>query len=142
MLRDFTDDQELDLSHITSWTKNWDAGRIEIKGNNMKLRKVLYGSQYYIKSSLPAPDTDQSKNEFHGVSPGGLGRGAFMEDYQGHVLWNMETWIYPTMLMFQPDTAKEMLNYRINRMDEAYERARENGYEGLQFPWESALTGR
>ena len=71
-----------------------------------------------------------------------LGRGSEGMDYQGHIFWDMETWIYPVILLLQPSAAKDMLNYRVNRMSEAYERARVDGYAGLRFPWESAFTGK
>ena len=64
---------DLDSRHYQHWRQYWDSGRIEVKGD-LALRKVLYSSQYYLKSSLPAPETDQRQNEFYGVSPGGLGK--------------------------------------------------------------------
>ena len=70
-LRDIADD--LDNKHNQQWREYWESGRIEVKGD-LALRKVLYASQYYIKSSLPAPETDQRQNEFYGVSPAGLGK--------------------------------------------------------------------
>ncbi len=67
--------EELEFLHTDRWRKNWDDGRIKI-GGDLGLRKILYASQYYLKSSLPAPETHQRKNDFYGVSPGGLARGA------------------------------------------------------------------
>ncbi|XP_072019698.1 protein-glucosylgalactosylhydroxylysine glucosidase-like [Amphiura filiformis] len=139
MLRDLSL-EELEGAHVRRWRDNWDDGRIEIDGS-LELKKILYASQYYLKSSLPAPETHQSKNEFFGVSPGGLGRGAEGMDYQGHVFWDQETWILPPILLLQPSAAKDMLKYRIERMRPAYKRALEDEYQGLRFPWESASTG-
>ena len=46
------------------------------------------------------------------------------------------------MLYFYPETAKEMLSYRLHVIQGARDRANETGYKGARFPWESALTGR
>ncbi|XP_067687126.1 protein-glucosylgalactosylhydroxylysine glucosidase-like [Haliotis asinina] len=127
-------------SHVEAWSKRWARGHIEIDGDTY-LSKRIYGSFYYLLSFLPAFDPYIKNNQFYGLSPGGLANGANWTDYQGHVFWDMETWMYPTMLMFHPELAKDMLSYRTYAMGPAYERAAEGGYEGLRFPWESALTG-
>ncbi|XP_064597126.1 uncharacterized protein LOC135463672 [Liolophura sinensis] len=127
-------------SHIKAWESRWNGGRIEVSGN-LQLQKLIYGSFYYLLSSLPSMESNLPANQFYGLSPGGLSNGANATDYQGHVFWDMETWMYPTMLMFHPKLAKEMLSYRNNGMEFAYERARDGGYAGLRFPWQSALTG-
>ncbi|XP_072037392.1 protein-glucosylgalactosylhydroxylysine glucosidase-like [Amphiura filiformis] len=132
--------EQLEQSHVDAWQNNWDDGMVVVEGD-LEVQKVLYGAQFYIKSSLPAPDTDQERNQFYGLSPGGLGKGAYAMDYQGHVFWDMETWIYPGMLMLQPQLAKDMLNYRINGIEEARARAALHGHKGARFPWESAFTG-
>lgn len=131
----------LDTLHVQKWSDNWNDGSITVEGD-LEVQKVLYASQFYVKSSLPAPDTDQNKNQFYGLSPGGLGKGAYAMDYQGHVFWDMETWTYPAMLMLQPSSAKDMLSYRINGIDEARARAALNNTQGARFPWESAFTGK
>ncbi|KFQ52111.1 Acid trehalase-like 1, partial [Nestor notabilis] len=73
---------------------------------------------------------------------GGLANGARGEDYWGHVFWDQETWIFPNILLFYPEAARAMLEYRIRMLEGALHNAREQGYEGAKFPWESAATGR
>jgi trehalose/maltose hydrolase-like predicted phosphorylase len=50
--------------------------------------------------------------------------------------------MYPTVLYFYPELAREILNYRLHALPAARDRAAETGYEGSRFPWESAFTGR
>lgn len=70
-------------------------------------------------------------------SPGGLSD----DGYNGHAFWDVETWIWPNLLMFHPGIAQSVLQYRYNVRDGAHRLAQHNGYPGIQFPWESAYTG-
>jgi len=75
--------EQLLNSHTEAWRKVWDEGRIEVEGNP-QLGKVIYGSLYYILSSLPVTEvTNSPVGQFYGLSPGGLGYGARLTDYQG-----------------------------------------------------------
>ena len=70
-------------------------------------------------------------------SPGGLSS----DGYSGHVFWDNETWMYPSMLATEPTLAKQMLQYRVDRVAAARQNAQLTGYQGARFPWESALSG-
>lgn len=85
------------------------------------------------------------------VTTGGLSRGGKLlpnvsggprNDYAGHVFWDMDTWIMPPIMMFYPDMARMMIGSRIRVLPVVRERARANGFQGAQFPWEQAFTGR
>ncbi|KAK6182582.1 hypothetical protein SNE40_010234 [Patella caerulea] len=126
--------------HVAAWKQAWNKGRIEV-GDNLQLSKLINSCFYYLISFLPAATTFLPKEQFYGLSPGGLANGANWTDYQGHVFWDMETWMYPGILAFRPDLANDMLSYRIYGMKEAAKRAKQGNYEGLRYPWESAFTG-
>ena len=70
-------------------------------------------------------------------SPGGLSS----DGYNGHVFWDSETWMYPTLLATEPALARESLQYRYDRLGAAHANARRTGWKGARFPWESALRG-
>ncbi len=97
---------------------------------DVSLRESVASSLYYIYSSLPS--ISSTSTNFYGLSPGGLSRGSAGKDYRGHVFWDMETWMYPPMLMFRPDLAKAMLKYRIQGIPQAQARARQGGYNGAR----------
>ena len=62
--------------------------------------------------------------------------------YRGHVMWDIETFAVPPLLLTQPDAARALLDYRIDRLEGARWNAASNGYRGAQYPWESGpLTG-
>ena len=53
-------------------------------------------------------------NEFksYGLSPMGLsGLG-----YNGHVFWDMDLWMYPAILVLNPNLGKTLIEYRYQRL--------------------------
>ncbi len=63
------------------------------------------------------------------------------EGYRGHIFWDAEIFLLPFYAYVMPDVAKNMLMYRHKRIQQAKVIAKEKGYEGAMFPWESAGTG-
>jgi trehalose/maltose hydrolase-like predicted phosphorylase len=111
-----------------SWASLW-RGRIEILGNRT-LATDVDASQFYLWSSTRA-GVDWS------ISPAGLSSNG----YDGHIFWDAETWMYPSLLAQHPDLAVGMDNYRFARLTQAEQHAAATGWAGARFPWESALDG-
>jgi kojibiose phosphorylase len=61
--------------------------------------------------------------------------------YRGHVFWDTEIFIVPFLTFTQPQVARNLLSYRYHTLDGARRKAREAGYEGAMFAWESASSG-
>ncbi len=61
--------------------------------------------------------------------------------YNGHVFWDTELWMFPSILVMQPQMAKSLVEYRYQRLEAARKNAFAHGYKGAMFPWESAETG-
>ena len=61
--------------------------------------------------------------------------------YNGHVFWDTELWMYPPLLIMQPEIARSLLEYRFERLEAAKQNAFAHGYKGAMFPWESAEDG-
>ena len=61
--------------------------------------------------------------------------------YNGHVFWDTELWMFPALLVMQPDIAKSLIEYRYQRLEAARRNAFAHGYQGAMFPWESAESG-
>jgi beta-phosphoglucomutase len=61
--------------------------------------------------------------------------------YRHHVFWDTEIFILPMFAYAQPELARHMLLYRYHNLPGARQKAAGNGYEGAQFPWESAADG-
>ncbi|HET9588556.1 MAG TPA: glycoside hydrolase family 65 protein [Anaerolineales bacterium] len=61
--------------------------------------------------------------------------------YRGHSFWDTEIFMLPLFIYTAPHIARNLLNYRYNNLPGARRKAQANGFEGAQFPWESADTG-
>lgn len=63
-------------------------------------------------------------------------KGLSGEGYEGHVFWDTEIYIFPTLLLINPDAARNILEYRIKHLDAARNHALEmNLGKGALFPW-------
>ena len=80
------------------------AGRIDVLGDPA-LATDVNASEFYLWSSTRA-GVDWS------ISPAGLSSNG----YNGHVFWDAETWMYPSLLAQHPDLAAGMNNYRFDRL--------------------------
>ncbi|NXN14534.1 PGGHG glucosidase, partial [Indicator maculatus] len=129
----------LHSSHVHAWATLWQGCCVDLEGP-LPLRQAVRGCLYYLLSSLPPQGSPGFL--FHGISPGGLSNGSQGEDYWGHVFWDQETWMFPSLLLLYPEAARAMLQYRIRTLEGALRNAQEQGYQGAKFPWESAATGR
>ena len=115
--------------HKMAWDSLWKTGDIEIEGDldaQQRVRFALYNLYSFIR-----PETRQS------IAPMGLSS----QGYNGHIFWDSELWMYPTLLVLQPEMAKSCLDYRSDRLQKAKQKATIYGYKGAMFPWESDDTG-
>ncbi len=116
--------------HRKSWDDLWSTGDIEITGDKKLTRDIRF-ALYHLYSFA-------RKNTSYSMSPMGLsGLG-----YNGHVFWDTELWMYPPLLMLQPDIARSLLEYRYERLEQAKQNAFSHGYDGAMFPWESDQDGQ
>jgi trehalose/maltose hydrolase-like predicted phosphorylase len=65
-------------------------------------------------------------------------------------MYNQELWILPLMSMFSPDMSKSIINSRLRKgynfdhlsmYDQAREAAKQDGNEGVRYPWEQGDYG-
>ena len=114
--------------HKKAWADLWQSD-ITIEGDEQAQQDVH--SMMYHLYSFVREGTSLS------VSPMGLsGLG-----YNGHVFWDSELWMYPSLLVLHPELAKSMIEYRFQRLEAAKRNAFSKGFKGAMFPWESAETG-
>lgn len=116
--------------HVQSWSAFWNKTDIKIAGAP-ELNKDIRQMMFFINSFV-RPGTD--------FSSACMGLGS--SDFWGHkTLWDADFWIYPALLLINPEAAKSMLEYRWKRLDMARQNAASHGYKGVMFPWESGSTG-
>lgn len=120
--------ERIKSAHIKAWNKLWESDII-IEGD-IESQRAVRSALYHLYSFA-------RKGTALSLSPMGLsGLG-----YNGHIFWDTELWMYPPLLVLQPEIALSLLDYRYERLDAARENAFSHGFEGVMFPWESAEDG-
>ncbi|NOZ45747.1 MAG: HAD-IA family hydrolase [Chlorobi bacterium] len=114
------------------WNKIWNEADLKIEGDR-KAQKLLRLHIYHLMVSMSPHNAK--------IDASATARGLHGEAYRGHIFWD-ELFILPFYNLHFPDVAKAMLMYRYNRLDKAREYAKEHGYPGAMFPWQSGSDGR
>jgi kojibiose phosphorylase len=113
-----------------AWAGYWADSDVEIVGDDeaqVATRHMLF------QLLIAAPRGDEY------VSIGAKTLSGF--GYRGHVFWDTELFILPFFTFTRPQIARNLLLYRYHTLGGARRKAREGGYKGAQYPWESAMTG-
>ncbi len=114
--------------HKYLWKTLWE-GDIIIEGDlqsQLDVRLALYHLYAFGRA-----DSNLS------IAPMGLSS----QNYNGHIFWDTELWMYPPLLVLNQGIARSLLNYRSDRLEKAKQKAVSYGYKGAMFPWESDDTG-
>ena len=120
--------ERLMAQHHKAWEELWKSD-IQIDGDP-EVQKEVRLMLYYLYASVRAGSALS-------LSPCGLsGLG-----YNGHVFWDTELWMYPSLLVMQPELARSLLDYRFDRLEAAKKNAFAHGFKGAMYPWESADDG-
>ncbi|WP_421195160.1 glycoside hydrolase family 65 protein [Aeromonas enteropelogenes] len=112
------------------WAKRWNNMDITIVGPDVDQLAIRF-ALYQLNIFCPMHDTRFSIGA----------KGLSGEGYKGHTFWDTEVFMLPFFTYTMPDVARGLLTYRYRTLPEGRKKARANGYLGVQFPWESALTG-
>jgi len=118
-------------SHKNEWRKLWSIADYAIEGDRFS-QKVVRLHIYHLLVTA-------SIHNIH-LDAGMPARGLHGEAYRGHIFWD-ELYILPFYFLHFPKVARALLLYRYRRLDAAREYARENGYNGAMFPWQTADDG-
>ncbi len=118
------------MNHKAKWDRIWEDTDIAIDGPDFDQLGIRF-SIFHIHQMTPAHDERAS------IAAKGLSG----EGYKGHVFWDTETFLLPVHIFTSPETAKKLLLYRYRLLGGARRKAKENGYQGAMYPWESADTG-
>lgn len=121
--------EELFTAHAAKWAEFWSRADIRVPDRPAVEQALRFGS-YHLR--LPA-DHDAR------VSIGA--RTLSGRAYEGHVFWDTEIFMLSFYLHIEPALARNLLLYRYHTLDGARRHARELGYRGACFAWESTVTG-
>ena len=114
--------------HNKAWDEIWKSD-ITIDGD-AQAQQDIHSMMYHLYSFV---------REGTSLSPSPMGLSGL--GYNGHVFWDTELWMYPSILVLHPEMAKSLVEYRFQRLAAAKQNAFNHGYKGAMFPWESAGTG-
>ncbi len=117
--------------HVRAWETLWDKADICIIGDRF-VQKVLRLHIYHLLVTA-------SPNNLE-LDAGMPARGLHGEAYRGHIFWD-ELYIFPFFDSHFPEITRSLLQYRYNRLDGARQYAKENGYKGAMYPWQTADGG-
>jgi trehalose/maltose hydrolase-like predicted phosphorylase len=122
---------ELRHDNRATWEELW-KGRVVLVGAPTRWQALADAAYFYLHtgthSAAPA-----------GTSLFGLAYWPNYHYYRGHIMWDVETFALPTLILTNPRAARGLLNFRHTRVHGARANAASVGREGLQYPWESSL---
>jgi trehalose/maltose hydrolase-like predicted phosphorylase len=131
LLKKLPDFGALHKASAGAWSGLWKKADIQIDGDRLAQRLLRMHIYHLLCTTSP-----------HNVAIdfGIPARGLTGEAYRGHIFWD-EMYILPFYFIHFPEVARAVLMYRYRRLDAARAYARQHGYRGAMFPWQSGSTG-
>ena len=121
---------QLKNEHIAEWERIWQNSDVVIEGDKEAQLALRY-SIYHLCSIAP-----------HNTDKCGIpARGLSGQVYKGAAFWDTEMFMLPFFQFTDSKAARNLLKYRVNTLEGARRKAKEFGYEGAFFAWESQETG-
>ena len=118
--------------HASAWEELWEVCDLSFPGND----RVQFLLRLHISHILQVCSRHTAD-----LDAGVPARGLNGEAYRGHVFWD-ELYVYPFLNFRLPEITRELLMYRYRRLGEARAAAREAGFRGAMFPWQSGSDGK
>jgi alpha,alpha-trehalase len=119
-------------AHRLTWEQLWQRFDIEL-GCTERAQLVLRMNIFHLIQTASENTID--------LDVGVPARGLHGEAYRGHVFWD-ELFIFPFINLRMPALTRSLLGYRYRRLPEARAAAKEAGFAGAMFPWQSGSDGR
>jgi trehalose/maltose hydrolase-like predicted phosphorylase len=111
-----------------AWARRWQTDIVI--DSNEGLQRVVRSMLFYL---LCSADSGTAL----GIPPMGLSSGG----YYGHVFWDSDTWMFPSLLLTHPDVAHSLVAFRARTLGAARDNAKANGFAGAMYPWEADERG-
>lgn len=115
--------------HRAAWARRWADAEIRILGDQELGVAIRFGLFHLLACAPSAGEAAVGARGLTGPA------------YSGHVFWDSDVFILPTLAAIHPRAARAMLEYRIRRLPAARRAAAAHGSPGARFPWESASDG-
>jgi protein-glucosylgalactosylhydroxylysine glucosidase len=115
-------------ANAEAWNRRWRTD-IQLDGDP-ELQRVVRSMLFYLLCSADSGTR-------MGIPPMGLSSGG----YYGHVFWDSDTWMFPSLLATHPDVAHSLVSFRARTLPAAQANAKANGFRGAMYPWEADERG-
>ena len=119
-------------AHQQAWQRLWDRCDIQLDGES-RTQQLLRLHIFHLLQTVSFNTID--------LDVGVPARGLHGEAYRGHIFWD-ELFIFPFLNLRLPELTRALLLYRYRRLAEARWAAKEAGYAGAMYPWQSGSDGR
>ncbi len=124
------DYENLKAEHIAVWNEIWSNSDVVIEGDEDAQMAMRY-SIYHLSSIAPR-NTDRCGIPARGLSG---------QVYKGAAFWDTEMFMLPFFSFTDTRLADNLVSYRLKTIDGAKRKAKEFGYEGAFYAWESQESG-
>jgi len=123
--------ENLYKAHQAKWKALWKRFDIEVEGDDF-VQQVLRLHAFHLLQSASTYNED--------IDAGMPVRGLHGEAYRGHIFWD-ELYVFPFYNYRSPEITRALLMYRFRRLGAAKENAKQHGFKGAMYPWQTASTG-
>lgn len=121
--------EQIALQSAQAWEERvWAHMPITIESDQILDQLAIRFAQYHLYVMTPTHDNRMNIGA----------KGLSGEGYKGHTFWDTDIFALPYFTFTDPDAARSLEEYRYLSLSGAHKKAKDNGYEGAQFPWESA----
>ena len=129
--------QTLLESHVLAWEHLWRRFKIDFEPHDPAMGdrtgRIIHLYTFHLlqTTSLHTKDLDV----------GVPSRGWHGEAYRGHIFWD-ELFIFPLLNLRIPEITRALLMYSYRRLGAARRAAKNAGFQGAMYPWQSGSNGR
>ena len=118
------------LEHEQIWKELWRVSDVQIQGDDEAQHALRY-SLYHLLVIAP----------YHTKATSIPARGLSGQVYKGAIFWDTEMFMFPFFVHTNPAVARTLLEYRVTGLPGARDKARQYGYDGAFYAWESQEGG-
>jgi alpha,alpha-trehalase len=123
---------QLLAEHVRRWSELWDLCSLELSDDTDYPSAALRLHTYHLLITVSEHTRE--------VDAGVPARGLTGEAYRGHIFWDT-LFIFPFLNLRLPEVTRALIRYRYRRLNAARRAAREAGFEGALYPWQSGASG-
>lgn len=125
--------EQVRLDSADYWEQVWREADIELVAEDTTMQQLLRMNVFHLRQAAQS-----NANPSLDVSVGS--RGLTGEGYRGHIFWD-ELFLIPYYAANDPQTARALIQYRIQRLAAAQANAHKEQEVGAMFPWQAGLYG-